>query len=36
VKGAGIAEIGIHLAILGLFAVTFLTLAIRQYRKRAA
>lgn len=36
VKGAGLAEIGLHLSILGLFAVVFLTLAIRQYRKRAA
>ena len=35
VKGAGLTEIAMPLAILGLFAVTFLTLAIRQYRKRA-
>ncbi|HEY6830369.1 MAG TPA: ABC transporter permease [Gemmatimonadaceae bacterium] len=36
VKGAGIAEIANQLVTLGIFAVGFLTLAIRQYRKRAA
>jgi ABC-type multidrug transport system permease subunit len=36
VKGAGLAEIATPLATLGIFAVGFLTLAIRQYRKRAA
>lgn len=36
VKGAGFAEIATQLATLGIFAVGFLTLAIRQYRKRAA
>jgi ABC-2 type transport system permease protein len=35
VKGAGFAEIANPLATLGIFAVGFLTLAIRQYRKRA-
>jgi ABC-2 type transport system permease protein len=36
VKGAGFTEIARQLATLGIFAVGFLTLAIRQYRKRAA
>lgn len=36
VKGAGFAEIANPLATLGIFAVGFLTLAIRQYRKRVA
>jgi ABC-2 type transport system permease protein len=36
VKGAGIREIANPLITLGIFAVGFLTLAIRQYRKRAA
>ena len=36
VKGAGFAEIANPLATLAIFAVGFLTLAIRQYRKRAA
>jgi ABC-2 type transport system permease protein len=36
VKGAGIREIANPLITLGVFAVGFLTLAIRQYRKRAA
>lgn len=36
VKGAGPSEIATPLATLGIFAVGFLTLAIRQYRKRAA
>jgi ABC-2 type transport system permease protein len=36
VKGAGFTEIATQLATLGIFAVGFLTLAIRQYRKRAA
>ena len=36
VKGAGFAEIATPLATLAIFAVGFLTLAIRQYRKRAA
>ena len=36
VKGAGLSEIANPLATLGIFAVGFLTLAIRQYRKRAA
>ena len=36
VKGAGIGEIANQLTTLGIFAVGFLALAIRQYRKRAA
>jgi ABC-2 type transport system permease protein len=36
VKGAGLSEIANPLGALGIFAVVFLTLAIRQYRKRAA
>ena len=36
VKGAGLREIANPLATLAIFAVGFLTLAIRQYRKRAA
>ncbi len=36
VKGAGLAEISTQLVTLAVFAVGFLTLAIRQYRKRAA
>jgi ABC-2 type transport system permease protein len=36
VKGAGLTEIAAPLTTLGIFAVGFLTLAIRQYRKRAA
>jgi ABC-2 type transport system permease protein len=36
VKGAGLTEIAAPLTTLAIFAVGFLTLAIRQYRKRAA
>jgi len=36
VKGAGLTEIAVPLTTLGIFAVGFLTLAIRQYRKRVA
>jgi len=36
VKGAGLTEIAAPLTTLGIFAIGFLTLAIRQYRKRAA
>jgi ABC-2 type transport system permease protein len=36
VKGAGLAEIAEPLAILAVFAVVTLTLAIRQYSKRIA
>jgi ABC-2 type transport system permease protein len=36
VKGAGVAEIAAPLAVLGLFSMVVLTLAVWQYRKRAA
>ena len=35
-KGAGVQEIGRPFAMLGVFAVVVLTVAVRQYRKRTA